>query len=103
MTCKTCKFWLYTEPFAKWVCRLEPNMRNINPETHVCDGYQPKNGDTIVELFGRRMKIVNDATKVTCNHCALVDICENIHFDYDTAPCEKANGEYNRHFEEEEE
>ena len=75
---------------------------NINPETHVCDGYQPEDG-IIVELFGRRLKIVSDATRATCNRCALADICEDIHFEYDSAPCEKANGEYNQHFEEDEE
>lgn len=52
-----------------------------------------------IEIFGRKLKIVSDSSRTTCNKCALNDICELIHFELDTAPCEKANGEYNQHFE----
>ena len=54
----------------------------------------------IVELFGRRMKIVNDSSIFTCNHCALNNICRQLQKEIEERPCEKANGEMNRHFEE---
>ena len=54
--------------------------------------------DTI-EIFGRKLKIVEDTGNITCNHCALNDICDKLLWEGADRPCEKANGEMTQHFE----
>lgn len=50
----------------------------------------------VVEIFGRKLQIVeNDATN-KCGRCALADFCYPRSYPM---PCKDANGNVNRHFE----
>ena len=49
--------------------------------------------DNIIEIFGRKLTIVEDNTN-TCKKCALAVICP-----MGLMPCKAANGNVNRRFE----
>ena len=49
-----------------------------------------------MEIFGRKLKIVENDNSNNCVKCALKDFCYPK--DY-PMPCKDANGNHNRHFE----
>ena len=57
--------------------------------------------EPIIEIFGKRVKMVQDGEKVKCHMCAFNWECEMIPFDSPfPPPCEKINKNENQHFEE---
>ena len=50
----------------------------------------------MIEIFGRRLLIVEGDTSNNCKKCALKDFCYPYKYPM---PCKNANGEVNRHFE----
>jgi Fe-S-cluster-containing hydrogenase component 2 len=52
-----------------------------------------KRKDMIVEIFGRKLEIVEDESG-TCKRCALSDICP-----FGLMPCKDSKGNVNRRFE----
>lgn len=49
----------------------------------------------IIEIFGRKLKIVENDTSNNCKECALNDFCYPRDYPY---PCKDSNGNINRHF-----
>ena len=49
----------------------------------------------IIEIFGRKLKIVENDNSNNCKECALDDFCYPK--DY-PPPCKDSNGNINRHF-----
>ena len=50
----------------------------------------------IIEIFGRRLKIVENDNTNNCQQCALKDFCFPHGYPY---PCKDTKGNVNRHFE----
>lgn len=48
----------------------------------------------MIEIFGRKLVIVENDNSNNCQKCALKNICP-----FGLMPCKNANGEVNRHFE----
>ena len=55
-----------------------------------------KKHKTMIEIFGRRLTIVEGDNSNNCQKCALKDFCYPYKYPM---PCKNANGEVNRHFE----
>lgn len=50
----------------------------------------------MIEIFGRRLMIVENDNSNNCQKCALKDFCYPYTYPM---PCKNYNGEINRHFE----
>lgn len=58
--------------------------------------------DEIVEIFGKRLKIVQDESDDAriCEKCAVEDICYNVNGNHSLPFCRDTKGKAIRHFEE---
>lgn len=57
--------------------------------------------EPIIEIMGKRVKVVQDGPSPTCYMCAFSEYCEFLPLDDVNPPlCEKVNKKYNQHFEE---
>lgn len=51
----------------------------------------------MIEIFGKKLEIVEGDNSNNCKSCALKEFCYPTNYPY---PCKDANGNINRHFRE---